>query len=50
MNAITVMMNATKGNIVEIVDVNNTEFIILSLVMYLFIFFCFLEKLILNWI
>ena len=36
MNAITEMMNATKGNIVEIDDVNSTEFIILSLVTVFF--------------
>lgn len=37
MNAITVMMNATKGNIVEIDDVNSTEFIIF---VTCYVFFC----------
>ena len=40
MNAITVMMNATKGNIVEIDDVNNTEFIIFCNLLFLIFFFC----------
>lgn len=30
MNATTVMIKATRGNIVEIDDVNNTEFIMFS--------------------